>query len=392
MAKRRAKPVAAPQQFPKSSFAFGQSAASEAPPEPDEKPDDFDEADALAEPARQASPEAAAEQRLGSLADHLERTGRHPVVIFGIGSAGKTTLLMSLVQAINRSNEVNIFLGEPILPEEDPRAEQSHEQAITFFEHDAQAFALGEPVPPTRLDDPYFIPVDIVHKRNGRVVRLALLEGKGEWYAPITGAKKGSMFQKFKRDLADLLELYGESITVLWVAPYAIGAGKKRDTRNSDLGLTGAINNYRKHRTAIGQDHHLFLLNKWDCYAPPLQDNPQFSVVTDTLVDALIGELYPNAWPNYEALSLQTVGRRFFMQYASGHIVGDQVRVPPQRHRSAFDRYPRTVWNWLYGNATQSEVGAAGARTRETLFPDILPRPKRAETLLEKLIRLILPR
>lgn len=387
MAKRRTpSSPAATQAYPKSSFAFGKDTANDAAPA--EAAEDSEDEDDLAEPA--AVPAAAARQ--GSLADHLERTGRHPVVIFGIGSAGKTTLLMSLVQAINRSNEVNIFLGEPILPEEDSRAEQSHEQAITFFEHDAQAFALGEPVPPTRLDDPYFIPVDIIHKRNGRVVRLALLEGKGEWYAPITGVKKGSMFQKFKRDLADLLELYGESITVLWVAPFAIGTGKKRDTRNSDLGLTGAINNYRKHRTAIGQDYHLFLLNKWDCYAPPLQDNPQFSVVTDTLVDDLIGELYPNAWPNYEALSLQTTGRRFFMQYASGHIVGDQVRVPPQRHRSAFDRYPRTVWNWLYGNATQTEVGAAGARTRETLFPDVLPRPARREPFWEKLSRMILSR
>lgn len=309
-----------------------------------------------------------------SLADHLERTRRHPVILFGVGASGKTTMLMSLIQALNRSGEVNIYLGDPILPKDHPEAEDAHEQAITFFERDAQSFALGEMVKGTRAERPYFIPVDVERRRDGRIVRLALLEGQGEWYRPVRRGR-GSMFPAFKEDIAEIMEYYGESLSVIWAAPYSIGSGKI-DTEDSDLGLVGAINAYKKHRSSIQQDFHLYLLTKWDCFAEPLADKANFSVVTAEMVEEQIQDRYPNSWPNFAGLALKTTGRRFFMQYAAGHIVGDRVRIPPQRHRAAFDRYPRTIWNWLYGNATQTEV-AADEKLREVLFPDVLPRPPR---------------
>lgn len=377
----------APRETPQPSFIPGQAPRTPAPPPPPPPPPPTVE---ITVPP-QSEPEPAKTQNSGSLADHLARTRRHPVILFGVGASGKTTLLMSLVQALNRSSDVNIYLGNPILPKEDPEALEMHEQAITFFQRDAQAFALGELVPPTRFDKPYFIPVDVERKSDGRVVKLALLEGKGEWYAPIRGGK-GSMFQKFKEDIAEILGLYGESLTILWVAPYSIGGGQDEDTADSDLGLMGALDEYRRHRKSIAQDFHLFLLNKWDCHAEPLADKANFSVVTAEMVEEIIEERYARVWPNYEGLALKTTGRRFFMQYASGHIVGDRVSIPPKRHRAAFDRYPRTVWNWLYGNATQTDISMDGERQRETLFPDVLPLPPKRETVLEWISRKLLGR
>ena len=336
-----------------------------------------------------AAPEPA--RRADSLADHLERTRRHPVIVFGIGASGKSTMLMSLVQALNRCPEVNIYLGDPIFPEGHPEAAAEHEQAINFFERDAQKFAIGELVPATRHDRPFFIPVDVQRRSDGRTVRLALLEGRGEWYAPIRGGT-GSMFPKFKEDIADIISFYGESLSVLWVAPFSVGGGKDEDTQDSDLGLKGAINEYRRLRQSIAQDFHLFLLTKWDCKAPPLADDAGFSVVTAAKVEQLLEERYPNSWPDYQGLTLKTTGRRFFMQYSSGHIVQDRVKVPPQRHRSAFDRYPRTVWNWLYGNATLTQIDADHGRERANLFPDVMPRPMRRASLGERLSRLLVGR
>lgn len=341
--------------------------------------------------AAPAMPDAPGDPGSARLADHLERTGRHPVIVFGIGASGKSTMLMSLIQALNRCSEVNIYLGDPIFPADDPEAEEAHEQAIIFFERDAQQFALGEPVPPTRYEKPYFIPVDVQRKSDGRTVRLALLEGKGEWYAPIRGGK-GSMFPKFKQDIADLLSFYGESLSVLWVAPFSVGGSKEEDTQDSDLGLMGALNEYRKLRRAISQDFHLFLLTKWDCKAEPLADDPSFSVVTARKVEANLAERYPNSWPNYQGLALKTNGRRFFMQYSSGHIVKNRVKVPPQRHRSSFDRYPRTVWNWLFGNATLTQLDTDHPRERTTLFPDVLPQPRKPVTFTERISRVLLAR
>jgi hypothetical protein len=329
--------------------------------------------------------------RAGSLADHLERTSRHPVIVFGIGASGKSTMLMSLVQALNRNSEVNAYLGDPIFPPGNDEAVEEHEQAIQFFERDAQQFAIGELVPPTRHENPFFIPVDVQRKSDGRMVRLALLEGKGEWYAPIRGGT-GSMFPKFKEDIADILSFYGESLSVLWVAPFSVGGGKDQDTQDSDLGLLGALNEYRKLRRSIAQDFHLFLLTKWDCKAEPLADDPSFSVVSAQKVERILEERYPNSWPNYQGLALQTSGRRFFMQYSSGHIVQERVKVPPQRHRTAFDRYPRTVWNWLYGNATLTQIDAEHSRKRATLFPDVLPQPVRRAPFLERISRVLVSR
>jgi hypothetical protein len=341
------------------------------------------------DPAQEArplpSPPVAPAKRGGALADHLERTRRHPVIVFGIGASGKTTIMMSLVQAINRSGDVNIYLGDPIFPKNHSDATKTHEQAIIFFERHAQKFAMGEIVPPTIFEEPYFIPLDIERKSDGRVVRLAFMEGRGEWYETID-ADEGSMFPQFKHDIAEIMEYYGESLSVLWVAPF------EDNTLESDLGLVGALNEYRKHRRSVSQDFHLFLLNKWDCHAEPLADRPHFSIVFADMVETLLDDMYPKSWPQYKGLALQTTGRRFFMQYASGHIVGDRVKVPPHRHRAAFDRYPRIVWNWLYGNATQTEVDAEGNRARVILFPDVLPHAPRRVPLFERISRFVLAR
>ena len=48
-------------------------------------------------------------------------------------------MLMSLVQALNRSSDVNIFLGDPIFPKDHPEAQEAHRQALIFFERDSQA-------------------------------------------------------------------------------------------------------------------------------------------------------------------------------------------------------------------------------------------------------------
>ena len=70
--------------------------------------------------------------------------------------------------------------------------------------------------------------------------------------------------------------------------------------------------------------------------------------------------------------------------------MGEQPRIPDHLV-DAYLRYPRTVLNWIYGNARRFEL-KEGDRTDHAqlvLFPDVVPRDVRMETVSEWILRAI---
>lgn len=321
------------------------------------------------------------------LASYLERTGRHPVIVFGTVMSGKTMLLVSLIYALQRGGSVHVSMGEWVLGDESIEDAYIRQQAGFFGKH-VQSFVEGQVAPATLVPMPFFIPIDIQPRGGGRSIRLALMEGMGEWYEPRM-KPSGSMLPDLRHELSEVLQNYGRGMSVIWVAPSSIGAGEEEDTRSSDLGLFGAMNQYTRCRTAIAQDFHLFLLTKWDTLESPLSAAPALDVVDSQLVQETIEKLFPKSWTGYQALPLQSHGQRYFMQYSAGRMIDNRIYEPPERLRAAFYRYPQTVLNWICGNASQIDAESEGRRERLILFPDVPPPRASLGSPLKRILRFL---
>ncbi|PLR25182.1 hypothetical protein SGCZBJ_13210 [Caulobacter zeae] len=309
-----------------------------------------------------------------SLAENLDRTERHPVLIFGSSAAGKSSLVLSLILGLQTMRDINVSLGDPILDPADPRSKVMHQRAKDTYDRAAYELATGKPVGIT-IGEPFFIPVD-VKPTNSLLepVKFAFLDGRGEDYQPNEDIN-ADLFRTFKPEIVDVLRSFPHGITVIYVAPYSVGDGHDRDTPSSNFGLLGVMRGYEELRELRRHDSHLFLLTKWDQYATPMDARPLFSDASANDVDRVLRDRYPNSWGTFQALPLEGEAheRRAFMQYSSGYFKDGEYREPPHSFHGTFKRYPRTVMNWLYGNATQYRPGRDNRTTspRRSLFPDV---------------------
>jgi hypothetical protein len=300
-----------------------------------------------------------------------------------------------LFRLLKLNPEIGIRLAEPIVPRDTPEGARLYRYAENFFEREAQtALVDGTMVPATNQSEPFFIPVDVQARHEKDAFRFAFLEGRGEWYTP-NKDPNGPLYLELRPEIVDLLENYNESLSIIFVAPYAIGASGTADTEASDAGLVGAIKYYLRDRTSMLQDNHLYLLTKWDLYADPRNEVSEFSEVEPEQVERVIESRYPQSWPAFQAMPLGGDHiRRSFMQYSAGLITGGLQRKPAQHQAEVFDRYPKLVWNWLVGNASQvSETPrATGLRVRRMLFPDIAPPAAERVTVWRRVVSFVLMR
>ncbi len=147
-------------------------------------------------------------------------------------------------------------------------------------------------------------------------------------------------------------------------------------TRVEQLRATGGLQAYRELRAMRRNDFHLFLLTKWDQYASPMAGDGLFDRPTAADVDVVLYERYKRAWGTFQTLPLEGAARdrRAFTQYTSGFYVNGEPQRPPANFEASFGRYPRTVLNWLYGNATQFRLTSDTEMLtlRKILFDDVV--------------------
>ena len=333
-----------------------------------------------------------------TLAQNLERTDRHPVLIFGSSRAGKSALIMSFIQALQAGPEISVRLGEPVLDRADPRCEEKHRAARDLYERQNYLVDSGVPLMSTQAD-PFFIPIDVLPKNSLLdPVKFAFLDGRGEDYEPNIDAASsgGNFFKPFSDDVRDLLQTFSYGITILYIAPYSIGSGHERDTRASNFGLLNVIESYREVRKMRGNDFHLFLLSKWDQFADPMNADALFDRPQPSDVDTVLRDRYQQSWGAFQALPLEgpALDRRAFMQYSSGYFVKGNPQTPPRNFAASFTRYPRTLLNWLYGNARRYRLSneTTSITLRKILFDDVVSPDTTRFTMTEWLASVLTSR
>ncbi len=331
-----------------------------------------------------------------TLAENLVRTERHPVLIFGSSKSGKSSLIMSLIRALQTDPDTDIQFGEPVLDQADPRVSEKHAIARQFYDWQAYQLDLGQNLKATQ-GDPFFIPIDIRPKNSTLpAVKLALLDGRGEGYEPVEDEKAGDLFKALNDDVRGVLETFPYGLTVIFVAPYAVGSNYFVETNVSNTGLLGALHGYREFRQGRRkEDFLLFLLSKWDQKASPTDADALFARPRPSDVNRILNDRYQRSWGDFQALPLEgpAFERRAFMQYSSGYFIGDQPRPPPPGElEHEFSRYPRTVLNWLYGNATRLQGRDGSPTLRRILFEDVIPPDRPRITVTDRIAKLLTAR
>lgn len=338
-----------------------------------------------------------------TLGKRLEDTNRHPVLIFGAGASGKSSLILSLINALNIAEEVNVVFAdnEPIFDDSyGDFQKQRHAIARQFYDWGIYRWTAGQP-PLPNIGERFFIPIDI-QPRNSLLppVKFAILDGRGEDYGPNTqmDAEQG-MVGDIRRPLGEeikqLLQEFSHEITIIYVAPFSQHGAASEDTIDANAGLRHAIQEYSAARVQAlrANDSHLFLFTKWDEHAPPLMKGDLFAEPSSLDVADQLRIRYEGAWGQFCGLPVggPARDRRVFMQYSAGYFINDRLHPPPDLVEETFRRYPRTVANWLYSRAARSSLRQRqlDADLPQDIFLDVrLERPRKS--LADRIIELVL--
>jgi hypothetical protein len=315
------------------------------------------------------------------LAETMDELGYHPVIVFGSANSGKSTLLGSLFGyfQIATSKGISISLGEALIPSNTPHGKETYEEAQRFFYSQVQEFLDGTAHVKTRSERPFFIPVTI-KPPNLPEVKFAFMESDGEWYQPQEGADK--FYPELMLEINAILKFYQKGISFIHVAPFtqqrdALLENKdfikenKKALNTANLALVGVLNSYEKLRIVKKDDKHMLLITKWDVFS---KDDPLVGLenVDISELKQFATTVYRKGYTALNNLNINS-DQREILPYCSGRMSGRDILVPPTELEPILNKYPETLWNWLYGNAT--ELNSAIQR-REILIPEPLPPKK----------------
>ena len=320
-------------------------------------------------------------------ANSMAEDGFHPVLIFGAPASGKTTFLLSLIRYmfVGQNCDAQIRLCLEPFPNESTGIKAEHKDldrdrwsavkkyANDLFNKNATDFLQSNQIAPrTEVKFPFFIPIEITPKKeNLKPLKIAFLEGEGEWYRLNTDGESTSPHKTFRHEILAFLERYPYPITAIFVAPFAIdGYESNQDGESSrsapkvkerDFALYGIIDQFEKARiNQIGADNYLYLLTKWDIRCGSVS-HPEFIYTDYNVVKTEINSKFPmslNRFNNIrEGDPVRVKGKivknikKTVSAYCAG-ILRYAVLSLPEESTRAVDHYSRKIWNYLYLNAT----------------------------------------
>ncbi|MCX7086020.1 MAG: hypothetical protein NTY69_10845 [Methylococcales bacterium] len=324
------------------------------------------------------------------IAEQMAAQGYHPVVIFGSSNSGKSSLLGSLLSyfQIDIKQSIGIYLGEPLISINTPHGKWAYSEAESFFYKSVQEFLDGTAHAATKSRHPFFIPI-IIKPANLPEMKFAFMESNGEWYKPLKDT--GKYFPELKEEINSILKHYQDGISFIYVAPYTqvnawssnqIDIDRNNEEINdANLALVGVLNSYDQMRIFKTDDSHMFLITKWDASKDASKHDslPEHlqSVDVETVED-VASSLYTKGFSAFNNLKVSPANKNI-MQYCSGVISGSSIIKASPELKPIINRYPQTMWNWLYGNATRSHHEI---NTHLVLIPK--PKPPK-KTFLDKI-------
>lgn len=299
-----------------------------------------------------APPFSSEERSIGKhFAEQMGKEKYEPVIILGPPSAGKSSVLASVLQP-RRSLDVIFRPDCPLFPS-NPIGMEMARHGVRFMENDVPDFAV-RPVEATRFPLPIFLPILLV-PRNCKLptAKFAFLESQGELYNPeVTLDEVTGRFICNSKPLpvivAEVLRYYTGPVSLIHVAACEEATNS---TVSADRALLYCLQNYQRARSPAhaAQDRHLFLLTKWDRKARQVGIDSILHP-DDIDIQETLEKEFNLSWTKYQGMRTHAVsGAPLYSQYISD-----------TKHDG---RYPRTLLNWLYTNST----GRA-------LFKDVAPR------------------
>jgi hypothetical protein len=318
------------------------------------------------DPAQHGIELGAPESRAPSqrLSAALETKGYHPVLIFGTRASGKSTLLTALFSYFQSDPEsqATCILGDWIIPTDTTVGAQLADEASRFFNRVVSEFHSGNAAPSTQFELPFFIPV-VVHPSNGSpVVKLAILESKGEFYQ--VNPDSARYFPELREEITDIYQNYNGAISVIIVAPYVMSEAYTStegeptalgdEFKLADDALLASLQSYLKHRQHPELDRFNFILTKWDVHTKGI-NTPTFYNPPGGLVESLVSKRFPKAFTVFQNFSDSKGDRLSLMPFSAGVISGNDALPTPQKFRPIMHRFPNRLWNWLYMGAANGK-------------------------------------
>jgi GTPase SAR1 family protein len=324
-------------------------------------------------------------------ANSMAEEGFHPVLIFGAPASGKTAFLLSLIKYmfVGSASDSQIRLSLEYFPNESlsirrDLIEQDKERwfevkkyaNILFNKHATDFLQSNQIASATDVSYPFFIPIEITPKKEGlKPLKIAFLEGKGEWYSPKFDDESRSPHQTFRPEILAFLEHYPGSITSVFVAPYAVesyesnidgeSSASAPKIRERDFALYGLIDQFEKFRSnQIGSDNYLYLMTKWDIRCGSIS-NPDFIYNDIAILKGEIQAKFPmsfNRFQNIKEISLDNRGNKHISKktvsaYCAGIMRASVISLPTES-RVRVDHFSRKLWNYFYLNSNNEYLDA----------------------------------
>lgn len=293
-------------------------------------------------PPKQAQPQPQAQALASSPihpAQQMELVRRmldldiHPVLIIGTTHSGKTCMLCSLLSYARSHPEAGlaVSLGANVFPDGYPNSDSRYANAVQFYNQTVPAFISGRAPEDSSLNEHFFIPINVSVNRPGmpvQTIKLAFLEGMGEWYGLATD---GNNFKALSPDVAALVDRFGNAMSFIYMAPSQPTAEGGAAFLRSHQSLSHRIDEYsRRLRESDGSRDNLMLLaTHWDRLFPPGSDFEKFAAPGPDEIQSVVGA-WPFSWASFSNIAVP--GKKAMMPYSAG-LISETGRTvtPPQR-------------------------------------------------------------
>ena len=315
------------------------------------------------------------------IAEEMEEQDYHPVVIFGTSNAGKSTLLSSLFRYLKLDipdKSISIRLGNPLIPTDTLYGKGVYNEAVTFFNKGVQEFINGTANLATKNKTPFFIPIIITPTDNSPEIKFAFMESNGEWYQPLknNGEYAPELHPELQLEINAILRFFKNSISFIYLAPVTqvnTYTDSKEDSfinkekiADASLAIEGVTKSYENLRIYRANDSHIFLVTKWDASMELKNLTPEkLRYITPAELALFTNKNYKQGLASFNMLNVNK-SQKWHMQYCAG-IMSQRNISENSDYKPVLNNYPRTLWNWLYGNATQYK---SDIDKRLTLIPN----------------------
>lgn len=319
----------------------------------------------------------------------------HPVMLFGGPATGKSVLIASLLAygMENSDAGMDVALGEPIHDTKTSTGLGAANLAQAFFETKFEAWLHRENIP-SNQGGAYFVPVDVTIRQTNdqlKMKKFAFLDWEGEKQRPnapqnvdpfvAPHAPIQSRAKPIDPLGQSILSHFTNGISVMFLAPVFDSGDIQSRHREHGLTLVGGMDQYKRHRSSrIDKDRHIFLMSQWDRLYPP--GSPEFVAPPESVLESCLQSRYGSAWSKFQLLPCKP-DQLAKMQYSSGEHDVNSRRMKYQHDdpkRLQVARYARTLWNWLFINATGSAIFSDVMLPQPQPTPQPSPAPQRPRT------------